>query len=82
MGKFMMKTFSTKDDAIAYVNNPTKEIESIISMITNHTGMIDVTYIINDGKYAKYEIKCKEIIAKRIAYNTSRLEADQVEIQK
>lgn len=56
-GKFMMKTFATQNRAITFVNDSANEIESIISMVTNHEGKIDVTYTISDSKYAAERTK-------------------------
>lgn len=66
-GKIMMKTFKTQEQAIAFLNNPVNEVESTVSMITNHKNTYDVVYTVSDAKYAAYlkEVKDKETVAKQ-----------------
>ena len=60
-GKMMMKTFATQAEAIDYLNDPTNEVESTISMSTNTKNQIDVAYNVSDQQYAKYQTECRRV---------------------
>lgn len=55
-GKIFMKTFGSHGQVMSYINDPSNEVENVISVVGNGK-QFDVTFMVSDQKYQKYQEK-------------------------